>query len=85
MKDKIYFIVISENTRNSFPKYSTAKKAYDCLDEVKAIYNRRQREGGLMGSPFLAYPNSRHRCASGLESSSFPLPLAPGDHLRSWH
>ncbi len=38
MKDKIYFIVISENTRNSFQKYSTAKKAYDCLDEVKAIY-----------------------------------------------
>ena len=38
MKDKIYFIVISENTRSSFPKYSTAKKAYDCLDEVKAIY-----------------------------------------------
>ena len=38
MKDKIYFIVISENTRNSFQKYSTAKKAYDCLDDVKAIY-----------------------------------------------
>lgn len=38
MKNKIYFIVISENTRNSFQKYSTAKKAYDCLDEVKAIY-----------------------------------------------
>ena len=38
MKSDVYYIVISENTRSSFPKYSTAKKAYDCLDEVKAIY-----------------------------------------------
>jgi hypothetical protein len=38
MSDKVYFIVISENSRSSFPKYSTAKKAYDCLDETKAIY-----------------------------------------------
>ena len=38
MSDKVYFIVISENSRSSFPKYSTAKKAYDCLDELKAIY-----------------------------------------------
>ena len=37
-KNKVYFIVISENTRTSYQKYSTAKKAYDCLDELKAIY-----------------------------------------------
>lgn len=36
--NKTYFVVISENTRKDFPKYSTAKKAYDCLDETKAIY-----------------------------------------------
>ena len=38
MKDKIYFIIISQNTKNYFLKYYSSKKAYDCLDEVKAIY-----------------------------------------------
>ena len=38
MKSKVYYIVISETTKSSFSKYSTAKKAYDCLDETKAIY-----------------------------------------------
>lgn len=34
----IYYVVVSESIRVSYPKYSSAKKVYDCLDEVKAIY-----------------------------------------------
>ena len=34
----VYYVVVSETIRVSYPKYSSAKKVYDCLDEVKAIY-----------------------------------------------
>lgn len=34
----VYYVVVSESVRVSYSKFSSAKKAYECLDEVKAIY-----------------------------------------------